>query len=266
MNEELLQKALEAFKKEQSFAFATIVNSTLKGTPRKTGSKMIVLENGSILGSIGGGPVEKAAQIACRKAIKTRKTALITYRLLGVKNQPICGGQIDVFIEPFAGKKHLVICGAGHIALPLSMMAKILNFKVTVMDNRKEFASKRRFPHADNVILCNPAQALKRLIINQDTYIMIITHGHKYDFQCLQAALRTEAAYIGVISSRSKRIKFFSRLQKMGFSKNHLGRVSMPAGIDIGAQTPEEIAVCMMAEIIAKYQAPHIGTAKFKEK
>lgn len=266
MDTELLHKALEAYKKDQSFAFATIVDSTLKGTPRKTGSKMVVLKDGTIFGSIGGGAIEKAVQAECQKAIKTKKPDFITYDLFGKKNQPICGGQMKVFIEPFSGKKHLVICGAGHIALPLSMIAKILNFKVTVIDNRKEFASKRRFPHVGNVISCNHTQALKCLTINQDTYIMIVTQGHKYDFQCLKTALRTKAAYIGVISSRIKRLKFFASLKKMGFAKSRLERVYMPAGIDIGAQTPEEIAVCIMAEIIARYQAPHIGTAKFKEK
>src|SRR3989338_2837242 len=181
--EEIFQTALEAVKKGQSCAFATVIESTPKGTPRKAGAKMVVLEDGTIFGTIGGGRNEKAAQQECLKAIKVQKPAYVTYNYFGGKGQSICGGQIKVFIEPFAGKKHLIICGGGHIALPLSALGKILGFKVTVIDNRREFASKRRFPHIDQVIFGPYAERLKQVTVTPDTFIVIVAQGNEGDFE-----------------------------------------------------------------------------------
>lgn len=263
--EELFQKALEAAQKGKSCAFATIIESTKKGTPRKTGAKMVVMEDGSSFGTIGGGRNEKAIIAECQKTIKTGKTALLTYDYFGKKGQSICGGQIKVFIEPFAGKKHLIICGAGHIALPLSAMAKMLNFKVTIIDDRKEFANKKRFPHVDTVILGNHAQKLKKLTLHRDSYLAIVTQGNEYDFECLKVALNSNIAYLGVISSATKRIKFFKRLKEKGISEKTLAHIHAPMGLNIGAQTPEEIAISILAEIIAKDASALTGSLKFNE-
>jgi len=264
--EEILQKALEAAQKGQSYAFATIVESTLKGTPQKSGAKMVVLADGSIFGTIGGGRNEKAAQLECQKAIKTRKPTTVTYNFFGHKGQSVCGGQIKVFIEPFAGKSHLIICGAGHIALPLSAIAKMLNYKVTIIDNRKEFANENRFPHVDHIILGAHAEKLKKISIIQDTHIMIVTQGNEYDFECLKTVIKSSAGYIGVISSLAKKIKFLKRLKDMKISESYLKRIKIPAGLDIGSQTPEEIAVSIMAEVIKTNRNNYLASAKFKEK
>jgi xanthine dehydrogenase accessory factor len=264
MNHELLIKALNAAKKGQSYAFATIVESTIKGTPRKAGAKMIVLEDGALFGSIGGGRYEKAAQKESLKAIKSGKSSLMTYDYFGNKGQSVCGGQIRVFIEPFTGAKHFIICGAGHIALPLSVMGKMLNHKVTIIDNRKEFANKKRFPHADKIIVGPHAKRLAKMPIDKNTYIMIVTQGNEYDFECLMAVIESDAGYLGVISSKAKRIKFFNRLKKMGVAQKYLQRIHIPAGIDIGAQTPEEIAVSISAELVTLSNKAFLATDKFK--
>ncbi len=264
--EELLQKALEAAKKGQSCAFATIIESTKKGTPRKTGAKMVVLQDGTTYGTIGGGRNEKAAQLECQKAIQTGQPAYVNYDYFGQEGQSICGGQIRVFIEPFIGKKHLIICGAGHIALPLSAMAKMLAYKVTVIDDRKEFANKRRFPHVDDIILGNHAEKLKNISTNLGTYITIITQGNEYDYQCLEVALTKKSAYLGVISSAAKRIKFFKRLRDKGIPQKTIDRIHAPMGLDIGAETPEEIAISILSEIIAQNTESLTGTLKFNKK
>ncbi len=261
--EEIIQKALEAVKKGQSCAFATIVESTPRGTPRKAGAKMVVLKDGSIWGTIGGGRNEKAVQSECLKAIKTGKPSLITYDYFGQEGQSICGGRITVLIEPFMGKKHMIICGAGHIALPLSAMAKILGFKVTVIDNRKAFANKKRLPHVDGILLGNHAQKLKNLTITDSTYIVIVTQGNEYDYQCLEVAIKTKAGYLGVISSEAKRVKFFHRLRQKGTPDKALNKVYAPTGLNIGAQTPEEIAISILAEIIAHYTGSLSGPLKY---
>lgn len=264
--EDLLQKALAATKKGQSYAFATIIESTPKGTPQKAGAKMVVLEDGTLWGTIGGGRNEKAAHLECMKAIKSRKPCVVTYDYFGKEGQSVCGGQIKVFIEPFVGKKHLIICGSGHIALPLSALGKILNFNVTIVDDRKELANRGRFPHVDEIVLGRHAEQLSQMRITQDTYIMIVTQGNEYDFECLKVVIKSAAGYIGVISSQPKRIKFFKRLREFGIPQKRLDEIHIPAGLDIGAQTPEEIAISITAGIIARSNKEFIGTAKFEPK
>ncbi len=266
MDQDLLIKAYNAAKKGQSYALATVIEATLKGTPRKSGAKMIILEDGSLFGSIGGGRNEKAAKEECLKAIKSGKPAIVTYNYFGQKGQSICGGQIKVFIEPFAAQKHFIICGAGHIALPLSFIGKMLNFKVIIIDDRKEFANKRRFPHVDQVIVGDYTKALGKLPLNLNTLVMVVTRGNEHDFTCLKTVIKSNIGYLGVISSKAKRIKFFNRLKEMGIAEKYLKKVNIPAGLDIGAQTPEEIAVSITAEMITKINESHVGTDKFQDK
>jgi len=257
----VIKKAFAASQKGQSFAFATIIENSLQGTPRKSGAKMIVLSDGSITGTIGGGVYEKQAIDECRKAIRARKSKLLVYENFGKKGQPICGGKFSIFIEPFAGTRRLIICGAGHIALPLSMLGKILNFHVTILDDRKAFANKKRFPHVDKVITGNPPANLSKIKINENTYIVIVTHGHQWDFSCLKKVINSKAAYIGVIGSKTKRAQFFNQ-----FSARQRARITMPIGLDIGAQTPEEIAIAIAAEIIGTYNQDQRNSPKFAEK
>ena len=264
--EELLYKALEAVQKGQSYAFATIVEATLKGTPRKSGAKMIVFEDGSIWGTIGGGRNEKAAIAQCLKSISNQKPKTVTYNYFGCEGESVCGGQMKVFIEPFAPKLHLVICGAGHIALPLSLIGKMLNFDVTIIDNRKEFANKKRFPHVDKIIVGNHAQELAKVAINQSVYIAIVTQGNEFDFECLKVVVQSKAGYIGVISSKPKRIKFFGRLKEAGVDEKYLKNIKIPMGIDIGAQTPAEIAISIAAQMVAMKDKDYIGTDKFSRR
>ncbi|MCK4883130.1 MAG: XdhC family protein [Candidatus Omnitrophica bacterium] len=266
MDHDLLIKALNAAQKGQKYAFATVVETTNKGTPRKPGAKMVVLEDGSLFGTIGGGRNEKEAQKECLKAILRGKPALVTYDLFGKKNQSACGGQMKVFIEPFVAKKHLIICGAGHISLPLSVIAKILNYKVTIVDDRKSFANKKRFPHVDTIVVGNHTQKLAKIPIDPNTQIMIMTQDHEYDFDCVKAVVQSNLGYLGVISSRPKRAKLFEQLKKMRVSDKFIKRIHIPAGIDIGGQTPEEIAVSIAAELVAENNRSLIGSEKFKKK
>ncbi|MDO8580930.1 MAG: XdhC/CoxI family protein [Candidatus Omnitrophota bacterium] len=266
MDHDLLIKAYLAAQKGQSYAFATVVESTVKGTPRKAGAKMVVLQDGTLFGSIGGGRNEKAAQAECLKAIQTGKPNLVTFDYFGMEGQSVCGGQIKVFIEPFVGKKHFIICGCGHIALPLSVLGKMFNFCVTVLDNRAEFANKKRYPHVDAVVCGDYRKELARMTLDSNTYIMIVTQGNEHDFECLKTVIHSPAAYLGVISSRAKKVKFFNRLKKLGVTDKTLKKVNIPAGLDLGAQTPEEIAVSIAAEIVAQANRGRLGTDKFKNK
>lgn len=262
----IIKTAFMAAQKGQSFAFATIIEATTKGTPRKTGTKMVVLADGTIDGTIGGGRNEKAAIAECQKAIHSGQNTTITYNYFGQEGESVCGGQMKVFIEPFAGLKHLIICGAGHIALPLSFLGKLLNFKVTIIDNRKEFANAKRFGHVDKVILYNHATALNQQIVDDKTYIVIVTQGNEYDYECLKTAITKKTAYLGVISSKAKKIKFFNRLIKDKIPERLFKKVHIPTGLDIGAQTPEEISISIMAEIIQTANKKLLKSAKFQKK
>ncbi len=264
MDYNLLVKAREAFEKGQGYAFATIIEATVKGTPRKSGAKMIVLEDASLFGSIGGGRNELAIKKECLEAIKTGQPKLIIYNYFGQKGQSVCGGQIKVFIEPFCAPKHLVICGAGHIASPLSIIGKMLNYRVTIIDNRRAFANKKRFKHADKILVGPHAKKLANLVVNANTYIMIVTQGHEYDFECLKTIINLDVGYIGVISSQAKKKRFFDRLKAMNIQAKNLKKINIPAGVDIGAQTPEEIAISIASELVKYSNKNFLKTNKFR--
>ena len=167
------------------------------------------------------------------------------------KGTYICkSGSEEIFVEDIAGKPNLIICGGGHIALPLSRMGKMLEFNVTVIDNREEFANEERFPHADNVICRDFDEALEDADINGNTYIVIVTRGHKDDRRCLEKVIRTNHKYVGMIGSRAKVASVFKAMIEEGYTEEELKTVHSPVGLKIGAQTPEEIAVSIFAEII----------------
>lgn len=262
----VIQKAFEEARQGQSFAFVTVIETTPKGTPRKAGAKMIVLADGTTYGTIGGGRNEKAAALEALKAIKLQRPSSVTYDYFGGKDKSVCGGQIKVFIEPVCPNKKLIICGAGHIALPLSFLGKLLDFQVTIIDNRKELANKKRFPHVDKIVLGDHAIDLDKQPIDPDTYIVVVTQGNEYDYACLKTAITKKFAYLGVISSKAKQIKFFKRLKKDGIPETLFKKAHIPTGLDIGAQTPEEIAVSITAEIIKTANKNLLKSAKFLEK
>ncbi len=171
---------------------------------------------------------------------------------------------MTVFIEPVKPVYQLIICGAGHIALPLSALAKMLGFKVTVIDNRKQFANTKRFPHVDKIICGEHAKELVKLKLTSEVFVAVVTQGNEFDYECLKVCITSQAGYIGVISSQPKRIKFFKRLKEAKINEKYFKNVQIPMGIDIGSQTPEEIAVSICAQIIAIKNKENLGTSKFK--
>ncbi len=265
MIEDLLSKAIMASQQGSHYCFATIIEATLKGTPRKAGAKMLVFDDGTSWGTIGGGRNEKAAIAECLTALKTGKPKTVEYNYFGREGESVCGGKMTVFIEPVRPVYQLIICGAGHIALPLSALAKMLGFKVTVIDNRREFANTKRFPHVDRVILGSHAKELAKIKLTPQVFVTIVTQGNEFDFECLKAVVKSNAGYIGVISSQPKRIKFLKRLKDAGISEKYFKGIHIPMGIDIGSQTPEEIAVSVCAQLIAVKNKENIGTVKFKQ-
>jgi len=250
---EILKEALERISKGEAVALATIVE--IKGsTPREVGAKMLVGKDGLIAGTIGGGITEAKVIEEAKQALKEGKERLLNYHLTkeqaALDEGAICGGEMKVFIDILQPKEELLIFGAGHIAVYVSKLAKMLGFKVTVIDDRKEFANYDRFPEADEIIVEDIERALSHLKITSSTYIIVVTRGHLKDKEVLGSVIRSNAFYIGMIGSRKKNATIFQQLIEEGISKEELDKVHAPIGININAQIPEEIAVSIVAEII----------------
>jgi xanthine dehydrogenase accessory factor len=234
-------------------AVATIVN--VRGSiPSFKTAKMLVRDDGSIVGTIGGGCVEAEVWQAAREVMESEKPRTLSFNL----NQDpkydtglLCGGTLEIFIEPVLPPALLYIFGAGHVSVNLYKVAKDAGFEVTVVDDREAYANRQRFPEAKEVIAEDFEQAMIRLTPNESSYIVIVTRGHRDDMRVLRWAVQTSARYIGMIGSKRKTIAVFRELTKEGLSPELFERVHAPVGLDIGAISPEEIAVAIAAELIA---------------
>lgn len=234
-------------------AVATIV-SVRGSIPSFKTAKMLVRDDGSIFGTIGGGCVEADVWQAAREVMESEKPRTLTFNL----NQDpkydtglVCGGTLDIFIEPVLPPVLLYIFGAGHVAVNLYKVAHNAGFDVVVVDDREAYANRDRFPEAKEVIADDFDKVTAGLSPSESSYIVIVTRGHRDDMRVLRWAVQTQARYVGMIGSKRKTIAIFQELQKEGIPANLFERVHAPVGLDIGAVTPEEIAVSITAELIA---------------
>jgi len=234
-------------------AVATIVN--VRGSiPSFRTAKMLVRDDGSIAGTIGGGCVEADVWQAAREVMESEKPRSLTFDL---NQNPkydtglVCGGTLEVFIEPILPPALLYVFGAGHVALSLCQTAAGAGFDVIVTDDRSSYASKERFPAAREVNALDFDEAMQKLDPSESSYIVIVTRGHRDDMRILRWAVQTRARYVGMIGSKRKVIEIFKALEEEGIPAHLFDRVHAPVGLDIGAITPEEIAVAITAELIA---------------
>lgn len=231
-------------------ALVTVISAT-GSTPRKEGAKMLVRADGSIVGTIGGGKIEVQAIQEALEVISKGSSKRLSFSLKeGDELGMICGGDTELFIEPIISKSTIYIFGGGHIAFTLAKVASLLDFKIVVIDDRPEFADPQRFPEAESTLVEDFSRAFQKLKVDKASYIVIATHGHKGDEVVLEGALATDAKYVGMVGSKTKNNTIFSHLLSRGISQEQLDRVHAPIGLKINAQTPEEIAVSIMAEII----------------
>ncbi|HZK11112.1 MAG TPA: XdhC/CoxI family protein [Atribacterota bacterium] len=250
---EILKEAFERMDKGETITLVTVVEA--KGsTPREVGTKMLVNKNGLVAGTIGGGMTEAKVIEEAKQVLKEGKGKLLIYRLTkeqaALDEGAICGGEMKVFIDILQPKEEVLIFGAGHVAVCVSKLAKMMGFKVTIIDDREEFANKDRFPEADEIVTEDIERALTHIKIAPSTYIIIVTRGHLQDQEVLASVIKSKAAYLGMIGSRKKNATVFQQLIEQGVLKEELDKVHAPIGIDIKAQTPEEIAISIIAEII----------------
>lgn len=247
-------------------AVATIV-SARGSIPSFKSAKMLIRDDGSIAGTIGGGCVEAEVWQAAREVISSEKPRTLSFDL---NEDPkydtglVCGGTLEIFVEPVLPAPLLYIFGAGHVALELYKAACNAGFEVIVTDDRDVYANNERFPAARQVIADDFDRALTTLSPSESSYIVIATRGHRDDMRVLRWAVQTPARYIGMIGSKRKAITVYRELVREGLAPELFDRVHSPVGLDIGAITPEEIAVSIMAELIgarrhAERALPHMS-------
>jgi xanthine dehydrogenase accessory factor len=250
---DIYEQIVELRRSGRRGAVATIVN--VRGSiPSFRTAKMLVRDDGSIVGTIGGGCVEADVWQAAREVMESEKPRTLKFDL----NQDpkydtglVCGGTLEIFVEPILPPALLYLFGAGHVALNLCQVAATAGFEVTVTDDRSSYATKERFPAAREIHALDFEEATRKLDPNESSYIVIVTRGHRDDMRILRWAVQTRAGYVGMIGSKRKVIEIFKTLRKEGVPAHLFDRVHAPVGLDIGAITPEEIAIAITAELIA---------------
>jgi xanthine dehydrogenase accessory factor len=251
MTSQLLEKLLAAQAAGQSVVLATVVK-TQGSVPRHAGSKMLVYADGRIEGTIGGGEMEARVLEESLAALKEGRPRLISYSLVdpGDGDPGLCGGQVEVYIEPYRPPASLLIVGCGHVGRALAHLAAWLGFNVAATDDRQELVTAELMPQAHTLLPGSFDDALASFQVTGNTYVVLVTRNVLVDRQILPKLLPTPAPYIGVIGSRKRWLETRKLLLEDGLSETELARFHSPVGLELNAETPEEIAVSIMAEII----------------
>lgn len=247
----MYQEIADLRAKGERGALATVV-SCGGSSPRKPGAKMLIRMDGSIAGTVGGGLMEHQVCEKGLEVVRSGQASMLHFDLSGKQENAIgiCGGWVDVFVEPIAPLEPLFVLGAGHIGAATAAIGKMLGFRTVVIDPRRDFNNPSRFPTADSLVVEDYSSALPKASFDDNSYVLICTNDHVFDEECLQAALLSQARYVGMVSSKRKVEELKAQLLAAGVPREALDRVHAPVGLDIGAETPEEIAVSIMAEIV----------------
>lgn len=248
---DIFTEELEARRARKSYAVVTIVESD-GSTPRSSG-KMMVFADGQIRGTVGGGALEMLARRDAADALRSGSNALRRYDLNGETSNTgmTCGGSMTVFIEVYRANPLLVMCGAGHVGGSLIRAARLAGFDVLLVDDRPEELIAENIALADRFLPVKDFEAdLKSATIEPGAFYVIATHGHAHDGAALAAALTKEGAYVGMIGSRKKIGALFARLRERGFTDEQLSAVYTPIGLDLGGETPGEISISIISEIL----------------
>jgi xanthine dehydrogenase accessory factor len=245
------QAIVDVLQNNKPAALATVVK-TRGASPRNVGAKMMVFPDGAIVGSIGGGEMELRVINAAKESLADGQPRYLDMTLSNEErgDPMICGGEMEIFVEPLLTAPTLVIVGAGHVGAAVAQLGKQLGFRIVVLDDRPDFVTPTNFPHADERIAGDIVEKIKQLDITPQTFVVLVTRAHTLDAQLLGAIVDKPAAYIGMLGSKRRVITVMDTLKKQGVSEAALARVHAPIGIEIHAETPAEIAVSILAEII----------------
>lgn len=240
---ELYEEFKNRLTREKGTAMATVVSGE-----EHVGAKLLVLPGQSAQGSLGDAELERRVIADAERAIWNGSARTLTYTIESAPGTR----SYEVFIEGFPPPPRLIIVGAGHIAIPLTTFAKTLNYRVVVVDARAAFATRERFPQADELIVEWPDEVLEKMDLNPSTSVAVLTHDPKFDEPTLKVVLARKVGYVGAIGSRKTKAERDERLKKQGMTAEQLAQIHGPIGLNIGANNPEETALAIMAEIVAK--------------
>lgn len=251
MSDTIYKLIAEAQERGESVALCTITEAR-GSTPRHVGSKMLVYEDGRFVGTVGGGELEHRVLDEAMIAIFEGKPTKLNYAMSDpARGDPgVCGGQVEVYVEPILPKEKIIVIGGGHVGKAVARLAKWLGFWVAVSDDRTEFCTPEINPDADEFLPVPMEELPKHLNINRSTYLILTTRGSNVDILGLPLLLESKAGYIGVIGSRRRWATTVAGLKEKGISDEAIARVHSPMGLELNAETPEEIAVSIMAELI----------------
>lgn len=247
----ILQTLADLERRGEPVAIATVVRSH-GSVPRHDGSKMLIYPDGRIEGTIGGGDMESRVIKEALAALEDGETRILSYAFRDVHKGDVgvCGGEVEVFVEPLLPKPQIIIAGGGHVGRAVAHLAHWLGFHVVVTDDRADYATPEAVPDADEYIHGPLSELPSRTRVDPNTYVLLTTRGMPVDVEGLPALLETEAAYIGVIGSRRRWEVCVEKLRANGVPADAIARVTSPIGLELNAESPEEIAVSIMAEII----------------
>jgi xanthine dehydrogenase accessory factor len=270
VNQEVFAALAQALERGEEVALVTIVAAT-GSTPQRVGAKMLVFPDGRTVGTIGGGCYENDAFWKAREAITARRPLNVKYELnddFAQESGLVCGGQMEVFIEPVEASPDVYVFGAGHVGYFVAKMAREVGFRVHVVDDREKFANAERFGEGIEVVVENIPQWLQTHTLPPTAYAVIVTRGHTHDLDALRALTAHPLRYLGLIGSKAKVRRIFDELLGEGSTDETLRAVHAPIGLDIGAITPQEIAVSIVAELIAakhgKITEPNIAAVSMR--
>ena len=269
MSYEVLAALVRALERGEDSALVTIV-SAQGSTPQRVGAKMLVFADGRTVGTIGGGCYENDALWRAKEALQTRTSRLVRYDLtddVAEESGLICGGHMQVYIEPVEPIPDLYLIGAGHVAQHLARVATPAGFRTHIVDDREKFANRERFPDAEGIVVDAIPEWLSRSSLRCNAYVVVVTRGHRHDFEALCMLATRDLRYLGLIGSKAK-VKRLYDLLVNEIPAECLSRIHAPIGFDIGAITPEEIAVSILAELIAvrrgRIDEPHVAGASLQ--
>jgi xanthine dehydrogenase accessory factor len=250
--QEIYEAVLAARRSGTNVVLATVIR-TQGSVPRRAGAKMLVYPDGRFLGTIGGGEMESRVLETVPRLLRDGQTDILHYELADpTRGDPgVCGGQVDIFLEPILPQPTVLVIGCGHVGQAVADLAHWLGFRVVVSDDRVELCNPEAIPHADEYLAVPPEQVAKRAPLHSQTYVAAVTRGVPFDVALLPALLESPVPYIGVIGSRRRWETALKELSAQGIDETALRRVHSPIGLELGAETPREIAVSILAQIIA---------------
>lgn len=250
--ERVYEAILEAIRAGRPAAVATVIE-TGGSTPREVGAKMLIYPDGRTVGTVGGGAMESRVIEEAKAAIAERRSREVEYSLVDEErgDPGVCGGNMRIFIEVLPTCPTLLIIGGGHVGQAVAQLGAFLGYRILVVDERPEMVTEERFPQAEQRLALDPAEAIASLPIDENTFVVMVTPHHSLDERVLAQLSGRSVGYIGLIGSRRRSALTFERAREAGVPEELLRRVHTPIGLDIGAETPREIAVAIIAEIIA---------------